>query len=80
MDYVRHGEIQGHYLVFFKAHNPVFYHVWNGFETDFHSKHIPAQRLHQNKSTKPIALFNNEIKGVLNLYKKYRPGKHYWLT
>ena len=27
MDYVRHGEIQGRYLVFFKAHGPVFYHV-----------------------------------------------------
>jgi hypothetical protein len=26
MDYVRHGEIQGHYFVFFKAHGPVFYH------------------------------------------------------
>ena len=29
MDYVTHGEIQGRYLVFFKAHGPVFYHVWN---------------------------------------------------
>ena len=29
MDYVRHGEIQGRYLVFFKAHGPVFYHVWH---------------------------------------------------
>ena len=27
MDYVRHSEIQGRYLVFFKAHGPVFYHV-----------------------------------------------------
>jgi hypothetical protein len=28
MDYVGHGEIhQGRYLVFFKAHGPVFYHV-----------------------------------------------------
>ena len=27
MDYVRHGEIQGRYLVFFKGHGPVFYHV-----------------------------------------------------
>ena len=27
MDYVRHGEIQGPYLVFFKAHASVFYHV-----------------------------------------------------
>ena len=25
--YVRHGEIQGRYLVFYKAHDPVFYHV-----------------------------------------------------
>ena len=27
MDYVRRGEIQGRYLVFFKAQGPVFYHV-----------------------------------------------------
>ena len=26
MDYVRHGEIQGHYSVFFKAYGSVFYH------------------------------------------------------
>ena len=29
MDFVRHGEIQGRYLFFFKAHGPVFYHVWH---------------------------------------------------
>ena len=29
MDYVRQGEIQVRYLVFFKAHGPVFYHVWH---------------------------------------------------
>ena len=27
MDYVGHGEIQGRYFAFFKAHDPVFYHV-----------------------------------------------------
>ena len=29
MNYVRHGAIQGRYLVFFKAHGRVFYHVWH---------------------------------------------------
>ena len=29
MDYVRLGEIQGRYMVFFKAYGPVFYHVWH---------------------------------------------------
>ena len=44
MDHVRHGEIQGRYLVFFKAHGPVFYHVW----------HSPYKMLEKTISKKQI--------------------------